>query len=128
VSRSELGLCLKLAGETFKRCLGLSDGFLSQITRGVAVGDVPLRVRNVRGPQSERDEVLPPLAMYNLHLNANLVVTRQGRNIRERSPEFNEHLLGASTRDREYRWEGPTVISWRELRACRCPRYRRLPA
>jgi hypothetical protein len=36
------------------------------------------------------------------------VVTRQGRNIRERSPEFNEHLLGASTRDREYRWEGPT--------------------
>jgi hypothetical protein len=43
VSRlSLLGLCLKPADESFKRRLGLSDGFLSQIMSRVAVGDVPL--------------------------------------------------------------------------------------
>jgi hypothetical protein len=100
VSRlSLLGLCLKPADESFKRRLGLSDGFLSQIMSRVAVGDVPLRVRNVRGPQGEGDELYPPLTMYNLHLNPNPVVTRQGRNDREWSSEFNKHLLGGSSSD-----------------------------
>src|SRR5215211_8788819 len=97
--------------------------------RRVAVGYVPFWSRDMCSAQHEGNKRLPVFAVPQVHLNLNPIITGQGGNFWEDSSEFNEHLLGRSTRQGEYCRKGVIIIGrGLELRTCCRPRQRPIPA
>ncbi|MFE9965405.1 hypothetical protein ACFYXW_26690 [Streptomyces sp. NPDC001981] len=79
--------------------------FFRQLDRCVVVDDVAIRIDDVGGPQGERQQAAPPLAVADPRLQLDLVVTGFGHEPGEGCLELDEELLNFSAGHNESGWQ-----------------------